>query len=490
MLSSLIWGLEQAVSLENIIYCFVGIFLGTVVGVIPGLGPGTTLAILLPSTFYLSGTGSIIMMSGVYYGAQYGGSTTAILMKVAGEGTSIPTIAEGNILARNGKAGLALSISALSSFFAGVIVTILICFFSTYFAELVLKFGPSEYVCLGLLAIFGSIFLSNGDNYLQTCCLLSIGLLFGSVGIDSFTGSQRFTLGILDLYDGVGIAAFAIGTIAIGEVLKNLSLKDSHQSLEKITTLYPSKEDLRRSVAPTLRGTAVGTVLGLLPGGALFSSFASFFIEKKFSRYKNEFGKGAIEGVAGPEAANNAGAQSSFIPTLTIGVPPNTAMAMVLGAMTIHGLIPGPQFILQSQSIFWVLLASMLIGNLLLLILNLPLVGIWTKLLSIPKKYLNFLILLLCCIGVYKLNSSIFETSLILFFGIIGFIVVYYDLDVVSMIIGFLIGPMIEEQFRRSMMLSKGSLEIFWQSNINIAILAILLSTVIYSLVAKVKHGR
>jgi len=475
MLSSLIWGLEQAVSLENIIYCFVGVFLGTVVGVIPGLGPGTTLAILLPSTFYLPVTGSIIMMSGVYYGAQYGGSTTAILMKVAGEGTSIPTIAEGNILAKNGKAGLALSIAALSSFLSGVIVTILICFFITYFAELVLKFGPSEYVCLGLLAIFGSIFLSNRGNFLQTSCLLSIGLLFGSVGLDPFTGYQRFTLGILDLYDGVGIAAFAIGTIAIGEVLKNLSLKDCQKSIEKITTLYPSKEDLRRSVAPTLRGTAVGTVLGLLPGGALFSSFASFFIEKKFSKYKNEFGKGAIEGVAGPEAANNAGAQSSFIPTLTIGVPPNAAMAMVLGAMTIHGLIPGPQFILQSQSVFWVLLASMLIGNLLLLILNLPLVGIWTKLLSIPKKYLNFLILLLCCIGVYKLNSSVFETSLIMFFGIIGFIVVYYDLDVVSMIIGFLIGPMIEEQFRRAMMMSKGSLDIFWNSEINIILFIVLL---------------
>jgi len=465
----------QFYTLSNVVYCAIGVLIGTLIGVIPGIGPSTALALLLPTTFYIPAPQSIIMMIGIYYGSQYGGSTTAILMKVAGEITSVPTIIEGNLLAKKGKAGSALTIAAISSFFAGIFTTFIIYFFVVYFSEFSLKLGPAEYVYLGVVGLIASIFLSNDNNHFMKIGLLCIGSLIGLIGLDPIIGTQRFTFNILSLYDGVGIAIVSIGIFGLSEVFRSTSQVNSHQVIEKIHTMYPTKEEIKRSIFPTFRGTIFGIFLGLFPGGTLLSSFVSYFFEKKFSKYKKEFGSGAIEGVAGPESANNASSQSSLIPTLSLGIPINASTAMILGALTVYGLVPGPKFASQSNDLFLILISSMILGNIFLLLLNIPLVSIWIKVLSIPKKYFKFIILFACLFGVFNINQSYFEILLILFFGLFGWFMISNNLDCVPIIMGFLLTPMIEEQFRRAMMMSKGNLDIFWNSEINIILFIVLL---------------
>lgn len=458
---------SQFYTLSNIIYCAIGVLMGTLVGVVPGIGPSTALALLLPTTFYIPAPQSIIMMIGVYYGSQYGGSTTAILMKVAGEVTSVPTIIEGNLLAKKGKAGSALTIAAMSSFFAGIVTTFIIYFFVMYFSEFSLKLGPAEYVCLGILGLTGSVFLSGDKNYFVNIGLLCIGSLIGLIGLDPIFGTQRFTFNILSLYDGVGVIIVSVGIFGLSEVFRSTSQANSQQVIEKIYTMYPTKEEIKRSIPSTLRGTFFGIFLGLFPGGTLLSSFVSYFFEKKFSKYKSEFGSGAIEGVAGPESANNASSQSSLIPTLSLGIPINASTAMILGALTVYGLVPGPKFASQSNDLFLILISSMILGNVFLLVLNIPLVSIWIKILSLPKKYFNFIILFACLLGVFNINQSYFEILLIVLFGLLGLFMINNNLDCVPIVMGFLLTPMIEEQFRRAMMMSKGNLDIFWNSEIN-----------------------
>ena len=459
---------SQFYTLSNVIYCAIGVLIGTLIGVIPGIGPSTALALLLPVTFYIPAPQSIIMMIGIYYGSQYGGSTTAILMKVAGEVTSIPTIIEGNLLAKKGRAGPALTIAATSSFFAGIVTTFIIYFFVIHFSEFSLKLGPSEYVGLGIIGLIGSLFLSNDKNYFVNVGLLCIGSLIGFIGLDPIIGNQRFTFNILKLYDGIGIIIVSIGIFGLSEVFRSNSFRKNEEIVEKIYTMYPNKDEIKRSVYPTIRGTFAGLFLGLFPGGTLLSSFVSYFFEKKFSKYKNEFGSGAIEGVAGPESANNASSQSSLIPTLSLGIPINASTAMILGALTIYGFVPGPKFTSHSNELFLVLISSMLLGNLFLLFLNIPLVSIWIKVLFLSKKYFNFLILFACLLGVFNIGQSYFEIFLIVIFGLFGFFIMNNNLDCVPLIMGFLLTPMIEEQFRRAMMMSKGNLDIFWNSEINI----------------------
>lgn len=467
MFDSLIFGFTQALTFSNLLYCFIGVLLGTLIGILPGIGAGTTLSLILPLSFYLTPIGTLVMMAGVFYGAQYGGSTTSILSRVAGEGSSIPTIIEGNLLAKKGKAGSAICIAAVSSFFAGIVTVILISIFSIQLVDISLTFGPSEYFSICLFSLVVSIVI--GTNYASNFALVLLGFLLGLVGLDIMTGNPRFTFGQFELYDGIGLMVFSLGIFGIGEICKNIVNIENPIKIETINSLYPTKEDFKRSILPTIRGTGIGSILGMFPGGALLSSFASYYIEKYIN--KNKFGKGAIEGVAGPEAANNAGAQSSFIPLLVLGIPTNSATAMLLGALVIHNYVPGPSFITQTFSAFWVLLASMVIGNIFLIILNIPLIGLWVKLLLIPKKYLNYLILVMCCVATYLLNYSYFEVLLMFTLGIFAYVFIMYTLDLIPLFMGFLLGPILEEQFRRSLAISGNNLNIFWSGYINKVVL-------------------
>jgi putative tricarboxylic transport membrane protein len=467
-------GLATTLTPINLLYALMGVFLGTAIGVLPGLGPTATIAMLLPATFAMPPVTALIMLAGIFYGAQYGGSTTAILVNLPGEASSIVTALDGYQMARQGKAGRALATAALSSFFAGTVCTLLIALFGPPLAEVALKFGPAEYFSLMVLGLIASIVLAHG-SILHALGMIVLGLLLGFVGTDVNSGTQRFTFGLPELSDGIGFVIVAMGMFGIGEIIANLEHEGTRDvSIKKVAGLWPTREDFRRIIAPTLRGTALGSVLGILPGGgAALASFGAYALEKKVSKNKHEFGKGAIEGVAAPEAANNAGAQMSFIPMLTLGIPANPVMALMIGAMIIQGIQPGPSVITEQPALFWGLIVSMWVGNLMLLVLNLPLIGMWVKMIMIPYRYLFPMIILFCAIGVFSLDNSHFDIYLMALFGFVGYVFKKIDCEPAPLLLGFILGPMMEEFLRRVLLLSQGDPMVLLQRPISATMLAL-----------------
>jgi TctA family transporter len=474
LLDNLGLGLSVALLPANLFYCFVGVLLGTVVGVLPGLGPLATIAMLLPLTYGLPATSALIMLAGIYYGSQYGGSTTAILVNLPGESSSAVTTIDGYQLTLRGRAGPALAAAGLSSFFAGTVATILIALVAQPVTAVALSFGAPEYFSLMIVGLVSSIALASG-SLLKAIAMICLGLLLGLTGTDIYSGDSRFTFGRIELLDGIDFVAIAVGIYGIGEILRNLEHDNANRAtIERITNLWPSLEDFKRMIGPSIRGTAIGSLLGILPGGgALLSSFMAYNIEKKISKNAHEFGKGAIEGVAAPEAANNAGAQTSFIPMLALGIPSNVVMALMIGAMIMQGIVPGPNVITKNPDLFWALIISMWIGNAMLIILNFPLIGIWVKLLRVPYSILFPLIIAFSCIGVYSVNNSAFAIYLVTIAGLIGYILVKLECEPAPFVLGFILGPMIEEHLRRAMIISNGDPTVFVTRPISAALLGV-----------------
>ncbi|HJY78188.1 MAG TPA: tripartite tricarboxylate transporter permease [Burkholderiales bacterium] len=466
---NLILGFGVAVSPLNLLYALIGVLLGTLIGVLPGVGPVATIAMLLPITFNLNPVSALIMLAGIYYGAQYGGSTTAILVNIPGESSSVVTCLDGYQMARQGRAGPALAIAAIGSFFAGCVATLIIAVAAPPLAEVALKFGPSEYFSLMVFGLIAATVLARG-SLVKAIAMVVFGLLLGLVGTDVNSGVLRFTFGIPELSDGIGFVVVAMGMFGTAEIIANLDLKDKREVfLSKVTHLYPTKEDLKRSWASILRGTALGSMLGILPGGgALLASFGAYTLEKKVSSHPEQFGKGAIEGVAGPESANNAGAQTSFIPMLTLGIPGNAVMALMIGALMIQGIAPGPQVMNEKPELFWGLIASMWVGNLMLVVLNLPMIGMWVKLLTVPYRYLFPSILVFMAIGVFSLSNNPFDVLIMAVFGVLGYVCVKLECEPAPMILGFILGPLMEENLRRAMLLSRGDPFVFFQKPISL----------------------
>ncbi|MBX9588705.1 MAG: tripartite tricarboxylate transporter permease [Hyphomonadaceae bacterium] len=466
-------GLATAVTVQNLLYCFLGVLLGTLIGVLPGIGPVATIAMLLPITYALPPTAALIMLAGIYYGAQYGGSTTAILVNLPGEASSVVTCIDGYQMARQGRAGPALAIAAIGSFAAGTVATLICALLAVPLAAISTRFGPAEYFSLMVLGLIGAVVIAN-RSVLKAIGMVIVGLILGLVGIDVNSGTQRFTFGVTELLDGIGFIAVAVGVFAITEIVTNLEQRDKREVFtDKVGNLMPSRDDLRQSAMPIARGTLVGSALGVLPaGGALLASFAAYAVEKKVAKDPSRFGKGAIEGVAGPEAANNAGAQTSFIPMLTLGIPPNVVMALMIGAMMLHNIQPGPQVMTKNPQLFWGLIASMWIGNLMLVVLNLPLIGIWVRLLSVPYRLLYPAIILFCCIGVYTLSNNTFDVQLVVLFGALGYLFARIGCEPAPMLLGFVLGPMMEEYFRRALLIERGDFKVFVERPISAGLLA------------------
>jgi putative tricarboxylic transport membrane protein len=467
-------GFSTALTPANLLYCLVGVFLGTLIGVLPGLGPTATIAMLLPVTFTLPPVSALIMLAGIYYGSQYGGSTTSILVNVPGEASSVVTTLDGYQMALQGRAGVALTTAAVGSFFAGTVATLLIALFASPMAAIALKFGPAEFFSLIVLGLLAAIVLSRG-SLLHAVGMVILGLLLGLVGADVNTGVQRFTFGIPQLADGIGFVVVAMGMFGIAEIIRNLEQEDICTTVvSKITSLMPTREDWKRMIAPILRGTAIGSALGILPGsGSILGAFAAYAIEKKVSKHGKEFGTGAIEGVAAPESANNAGAQTSFIPMLTLGIPSNPVMALMIGAMIIQGIQPGPSVITEQPALFWGIVVSMWIGNLFLIILNLPMISMWVRLVSVPYHYLFPAILVFCGVGVFSLNNTEFDIHLMALFGMIGYVFVKLDCEPAPMLLAFILGPLMEEYMRRALLLSRGDPMIFLERPISATLLAL-----------------
>jgi len=484
-------GFDAALTLSNLLYCLIGVTLGTVVGVLPGLGPIATIAILLPVTFTLEPVSSLIMLSGIYYGAQYGGSTTAILINLPGEATSVATTLDGHAMAKQGRAGPALATAAIGSFFAGTVATFLLAAFAPPLAELALKFGPQEYFSLMVLGLVASIVLAHG-SLLKAIGMILLGLVLGLIGTDVNSGMQRYTFGLPELADGIGFVIVAMGMFGLGEIIRNLEHESTRTSVVKgITGLMPTKEDLKRMAAPILRGTALGSILGILPGnGALLGSFTAYSVEKKISKTPERFGKGAIEGVAAPESANNAGAQTSFIPMLTLGIPSSPVMALMIGALIIQGIQPGPTVMTEQPALFWGIIVSMWIGNLFLVILNLPLIGIWVRMVSAPYHLLYPAILVFCAVGVYSINSSTFDVYLMALFGLLGYVFAKLECEPAPMLLGFILGPMMEEYLRRAMILSRGDATTFLTRPISATLLVMSIVALAIVLLPAIRRTR
>lgn len=473
LLSNLALGFSVAFTMENLVFCLIGALLGTLIGVLPGIGPVPTIAMLLPFTFTLTPIPALIMMAGIYYGAQYGGSTTAILVNMPGESSSVVTCLDGYQMARQGRAGAALAIAAIGSFIAGSIATVLIAICSKWLALVAQSFGAAEYFALMVFGLIAAVVLAQG-SILKAVAMIMVGLFLGLVGTDVNTGKQRFTFGVPELSDGIGFVPIALGIFGLAEIVHNLSQKEERSILgQRITGLLPTAGDLRQSMPAILRGTAIGSLLGVLPGGgAVLSAFSAYTLEKKIAAAPERFGRGAIEGVAAPEAANNAGAQTSFIPLLTLGIPPNAVMALMVGAMMIHGIQPGPQVMTKQPDLFWGLIASMWLGNLMLLVINLPLIGVWVRLLSVPYNLLFPAILLFCCIGVYSLNNSAFEVGLTAVFGLLGYFFLKAGCEGAPLLLGFVLGPLMEENLIRALRLAQGDVSVFVTRPISATLLA------------------
>ncbi len=459
LLSNLALGLSVAVSLQNLSYALLGALLGTLIGVLPGLGPLATIAMLLPTVYALDATPALIMLAGIYYGAQYGGSTTAILINVPGEASSVVTAIDGYAMARKGRAGPALAAAGLGSFFAGSVATLVIAAFAPVLTELAFKFGPAEYFSLMVLGLIGAVVLASG-SLIKAIGMIIVGLLLGQINTDVISGVSRYSFGIPELTDGIGFVVIAMGIFGFGEIIANLGRPAEHREVftKDVKGLWPTRKDFSEAWPSVLRGTAIGSILGVLPGGgALLSSFASYTLEKKLVKNPSvPFGQGAIQGVAGPESANNAGSQTSFIPMLTLGIPSNAVMALMIGAMTIKGIQPGPQVMTSNPELFWGLIASMWVGNLMLVILNLPLIGIWIKLLTVPYRFLFPAIVVFCGIGLYTLNNSTFDIFVAAGFTALGYLFYKLNCEAAPLLLGFILGPMMEENLRRALLLSRG----------------------------------
>jgi putative tricarboxylic transport membrane protein len=490
LFGNLALGFSVAVSPANLFFCFVGALLGTLIGVLPGIGPLATISILLPITFKFQPVTALIMLAGIYYGAQYGGSTTSILVNLPGETSAIVTCLDGHQMAKNGRAGAALAVAALGSFFAGCVSTLLIAVASPPLARLGLSFQSPEYFSLMVLGLIGAVVLAHG-SVLKAVGMILLGLLLGMVGTDLTSGRQRYTFGVGELSDGIGFVTLAMGLFGVADILVNLERSVAPRLTEVVGRLWPTREEMRRAAPASLRGTALGSLLGVLPGGgAVLSSFASYALEKKISRHPERFGKGAIEGVAGPESANNAGAQTSFIPMLTLGIPSNALMALLVGAMSIFGVVPGPRILTEQPQLFWGLVVSMWIGNVMLLVINLPLIGLWVQMLRIPYRLLHPMILLFCCIGVYSLNGSALEVGLMAFFGLLGYALLKLRFEPAPMLLGFVLGPLMEENLRRALAASRGDASVFFTRPISAGLLVGSLGLLISVLLPNVRRVR
>jgi putative tricarboxylic transport membrane protein len=491
LLSNLALGFATALSPTNLFLGFIGCLVGTLIGVLPGVGPIATIAMLMPLTLKVDPTGALIMLAGIYYGAQYGGSTTAILVNMPGEVTAVVTALDGHEMAKQGRAGAALGIAALGSFFAGTVATLIIAAIGVPLTRLALLFGPAEYFALMVFGLGLAIVLARG-SVLKAVIMVVLGLLLSTVGTDLETGQERLTLGIPELSDGVDFAVLAMGLFGIAEILRNLENPESRNvAIAQIGRLLPTRAELKRCFGPIVRATGVGSILGILPGnGAVLGPFASYAMEKKLAKDPSRFGKGAIEGVAGPEAANNAGAQTSFIPLLTLGIPPNAVMALMVGAMTIHGLIPGPQVITKYPHLFWGMIASMWIGNLLLLIINLPLIGLWVRLLKVPYRLMFTTILLFCAIGIYSINNNPYDVYFTAFFGLVGYVFIKLGLEPAPMLLGFVLGRLMEEKMRQALALSEGSFMTFVERPVAAGLLLIAAAVILIAVLPAVSRSR
>jgi putative tricarboxylic transport membrane protein len=491
LFSNLELGFATALTAQNLLYCLLGVSLGTLVGVLPGIGPVATIAMLLPITFGLPAESSIIMLAGIFYGAQYGGSTTAILINLPGETSAVVTVLDGHQMARQGRAGAALATAALSSFFAGTVATVLIAVFSPPLAELALSFGSAEYFSLMVLGLIASVAMASG-SVLNALAMIVLGLLLGLTGQDLYSGTPRFTFGSPELADGLNFVAIAMGLFGLAEIMRNLEVAPDRRPVVKhVKGLILSWAELRAIIGPSIRGTLLGSFLGILPGGgAVLSSFAAYSLEKKIAKDPSRFGRGAIEGVAAPESANNAGAQTSFIPMLTLGIPSNSTMALIIGALIIQGINPGPNVMTTRPELFWGVIASMWIGNILLVILNLPLIGLWVRLLTIPYHLLFPAIVVFCSIGVFSVNGSTFDLLLTAFFGIAGYTLVRLNCEPAPLVMGLILGPMLEEHLRRSMLYSRGDPTIFLTKPISAALLLIALCMLVIIVVPAVRAKR
>jgi TctA family transporter len=494
LLSNLALGFHVAFTVQNLLYAFFGSVLGTLIGVLPGLGPVATIAMLLPSIYTLDATPALIMLAGIYYGAQYGGSTTAILINVPGESSSVVTMIDGYQMARNGRAGPALATSAIGSFLAGTVGTLIIATFAGPLTQMAFKFGPAEYFALMVLGLIGAVVLASG-SLIKAIAMILVGLLLGEVNTDVISGVPRYAFDIPELTDGIGFVGIAMGVFGFGEIIANLGRPEDHREVftKDVHGLWPTRQDMKDALPAMLRGTALGSLLGVLPGGgAVLASFAAYTLEKKLPLKPGEvpFGKGNIRGVASPESANNAGAQTSFIPMLTLGIPPNAVMALMVGAMTIKGIQPGPQVMTSNPELFWGLIASMWIGNLMLVILNLPLIGIWIKLLTVPYRYLFPAILVFCCIGLYTLSNSTFDVYVSALFGLIGYGFYKLGCEPAPLLLGYILGPMMEENLRRALQLSRGDWSTFVTRPLSAGLLAVAALMVLMVTLPSIKHKR
>jgi len=462
ILSHILLGLQISFEPINLFYCFIGVFVGTLIGVLPGIGPVGTISILLPITIKISPVSAIIMLAGIYYGAQYGGSTTSILLNIPGEASTVITCLDGYQMARQGRAGSALGIAAWGSFIAGTISLLGLTFLAYPLSRFALKFGPPEFFSLMVLALIILTYLAQGP-LLKALIMALFGLILSFVGSDIVSGQLRFTFGILDLSDGLGLIPVVMGLFGIAEVLVNLEQAVSHEVYDaKIKSLFPTIADWKKAKWPIVRGTLIGFFLGILPGaGPIVSSFISYTLEKKISKYPEKFGTGVIEGVAAPESANNASAQGAFIPLFTLGIPPNATMAILFGALVIYGLQPGPLLIKEHPDFFWGVIVSMYIGNIMLLVLNLPLIPLWVRLLKVPYSFLFPLIILFCLIGSYSLSNSVFDAAVMVVFGVIGYLMRKFKYEGAPLVMAFVLGPLLEQSLRRSLIVSGGSFSIF-----------------------------
>ena len=494
LISNLALGFGVAFTPINLAYALVGCILGTLIGVLPGIGPVATIAMLLPATYALPPVSALIMLAGIYYGAQYGGSTTAILVNLPGEASSVVTVIDGYQMARKGRAGPALASAGIGSFFAGTVGTLILAAFAPPLTEVAFKFGPAEYFALMVLGLIGAVVLASG-SLVKAIGMILLGLLLGLIGTDVNSGVARFSFGVPELTDGIGIVALAMGIFGYGEIIANLAQPESEREVfaAKVKGILPTMQDIKAITPAILRGTTLGSMLGILPGGgALLAAFAAYAVEKKLGAKPGEvpFGQGNIRGVAAPESANNAGAQTSFIPLLTLGIPPNAVMALMVGAMTIHNIQPGPQVMTSNPELFWGLIASMWLGNAMLLILNLPLIGIWIKLLTVPYRYLFPAIVLFCAIGVYSTNNNVFDIWIVGLFGLVGYSFLKLGCEPAPLLLGFILGPMMEENLRRALLLSRGDWSVFVTRPLSATLLGLAVLMLIIVLLPAVKSKR
>ncbi len=492
LLNNLALGFSVAFTFQNLLYAFGGALLGTLIGVLPGLGPVATIAMLLPSIYSLDATPALIMLAGIYYGAQYGGSTTAILINVPGESSSVVTAIDGYQMARQGRAGAALAAAGLGSFFAGSVATMIVAAFAPPLTELAFKFGPAEYFSLMVLGLIGAVVLASG-SLVKAIAMIILGLLMGQINTDVISGTPRYSFDIPELTDGIGFVAIAMGVFGFGEIIANLGRPAEHREVftKDVKGLWPTKQDFHDAWPAVVRGTALGSLLGVLPGGgALLAAFAAYTVEKKVAKDPSRFGKGDIRGVAGPESANNAGAQTSFIPMLTLGIPPNAVLALMVGAMTIKGIQPGPQVMSSNPQLFWGLIASMWVGNLMLVILNLPLIGIWIKLLTVPYRFLFPAIMSFCAIGLYTLNNNNFDVFMAAGFGVVGYLFYKLNCEPAPLLLGFILGPMMEENLRRALLLSRGDWSTFLTRPLSAGLLVAATLMVVVVMLPSIKNKR